>query len=77
MKQNLSDFLSCHQPGFLLEIGSLDFPEFWRGARSPYEVMWQNESLWEKTFFVPNIGEKGQKQSFLDVKKNWVIDFYG
>ena len=58
---------------------SLDFSEFWHGARSPYAVFRDIPIFW-KNFFCPKSWENGpkigQKLGFLNLKKNVVINFH-
>ena len=57
-------------------IVSLAFSEFWHGARNTYEVVRDRT----KKFFCPKIWENGpemgQKQDFLNLLKDLVINFY-
>ena len=48
-------------PGVYLGIGSLDFFEFWHGARNSYVVARDRTRVFGKTFFAPKTGEMGQK----------------
>ena len=42
VKQGLFVYPSYHLSGCFLGIGSLDFSEFWHGARNAYEVLHDN-----------------------------------
>ena len=68
-------FLSRH----FLGIVSLVFSEFWRIARSPYEIVHDTQIFWKKHFCL-KIWENGpnmvQKQGFLNSLKDFVINFY-
>ena len=75
MKQGLSILSSCHLHDCFLGIGSLDFSEFWHGARNPYKVVHENPNFWKNFFCFKNWG-KGPKSGFLNLKKNLVISFH-
>ena len=53
--------LSSRLSRCFLGIGSLDFSEFWDGARNPYEVVCGKAGVFGKNFFAQKIGEMGQK----------------
>ena len=71
-----SAFLSFRLSGHFLWIVSLTFCKFWHGARNSYEVVRDRAWFSRKIFFVPKMGELGQKQGFLNLLKNWVIIFF-
>ena len=52
--------------GFFLGIGSLDFLEFWHGAKNPDEVVL--DRFCRKKFFCPKYG-------FFNLKKNLFVNF--
>ena len=56
------------------------FHIFWHGDRSPYEFVHDKTVAFGKTFFAAKIGKMdqkmGQKQGFLSILKNVVINFY-
>ena len=56
-----------------LGIRSLDFSEFWHGARKPNEFAWQGQIFWEKTFF-QELGD-GSKIGFFEFKKSLLLIF--
>ena len=53
----------------------IDFSRFCEGARNPYEVVYDNPILFEN-FFWPQKWGNGAKIGFLNLKKNFVINFY-
>ena len=57
-------------------IGSLDFSEFLHGAKSCYKFVHDRARVFGKTFFFQKNWEKGQKQGFLNLKKNLAINFH-
>ena len=64
-----------------LGIVTLAFSEFWHGARNPYEVVHGGQRwIFQKRFFCPknwkNGPKAGQRQSFLNLLKNFAINFY-
>ena len=63
----MSVLLSCHLSGCFLVIASLDFTEFWHGARNPYEVVRGRARVFGKNFFASKIREMCQ---------NLVINFH-
>ena len=70
-----SVFLSRH----FLGIVYLVFSKFWHGTRNPYEVVWQSWNLQKKIFLPRKSGKwakNGSKQDFLNLLKNFVINFY-
>ena len=70
---------SFHLSGRFLVIISLAFSKFWHGTRNPYEVVRERAGFSGKKIIVPKIekGPKmGQKQDFLNLLKNLVINFY-
>ena len=72
MKKGLAIPLSCHLFGYFLGIESLDFPELWDAGGNPYQVVCDRV----RDFFAPKIGEMGQNQGFLNLKKNLFINFH-
>ena len=56
-------------------IVSLVLSKFCDGARNLYEVVCESRILWKK-FFCPRNWEMGQKQGFLNLLKNLVLNFY-
>ena len=74
MKQGLCIFSSCDLSGCFLRTKSLDLFEFWHCARNPYSVV-HDSPIFLKTF-AQKIREMGQKQDFLNLKKNFVITFH-
>ena len=57
---------------------SLIFREFCHSARNPYEVVRDRARFSGRLsrFFCPKIWEMGQKQGFLNLLKDLVINFY-
>ena len=69
---------SCLSRCFL-GIVSLVFSKFWHDARNPYEVVRDRAGFPRKKFFAPKTGKVGQKWvkiGFLNILKNFVINFY-
>ena len=66
---------SFHLSGCFLGIVSLVFSKFWHDARNPYEVVCDSQ-IFQKKHFAQKIGKMGQKQGFLNILKNFVINFY-
>ena len=64
---------SLYLSGCFLWIVWLTFSKFWHGARNPYEVVRDRARLSRKIFFAPKMG---QKQGFLYLLENWVIEFF-
>ena len=54
-------------------IGLLGFSEFRHGTRNPYQVV--RAGCFQKTFSVKKDEEMGQKQGFLNLKKDLVTNF--
>ena len=80
IKQGLSVLLSVlPSVQVFLGIVSLVYSEFWHGARNPFEVVHDRARLSGKNCFASEL-ENGpkmcQKQGFLNLLKNLVIDFY-
>ena len=71
----VSVLLSCYLSGCVLEIGSLDFFEFWHGARNS-EVVCDRVGVFGKYLFCSKIWEMAQEQGFFNLKKSFVIDFH-
>ena len=71
MKDGLSVFTPCHLSGYFPGIGKLDFPEFWHGARNPYEVVHDGVGVFEKNLFCSENQKNGP-----NVKKNVAINFH-
>ena len=63
MKYGLSILLCCLSR-CILEIGSLDFSEFWHGARNLYE-----KNLMEKLFWPKNLGNEPKRWFFKSKEK--------
>ena len=61
--------------GHFLGIVSFVFSKFWHDARNPYEVVCDSQ-IFQKKHFAQKIGKMGQKQGFLNILKNFVINFY-
>ena len=57
-------------------IGSLDFSEFWHGARNPYHVVGDRAGVFLKNFFCPQNWGNGSKIGFFEFKKNLFYDFH-
>ena len=58
---------------FFLGIGSLDFSEFWHGARNSYEVVLGSQIFLEKLFLPQELGKMAKnrpKLCVLNLKKN-------
>ena len=67
---------SFHPSGRFLGIVLLVFSKFGHDARNPCEVVPERTGFTRKCFFAPEIGKMGQKQGFLNILKNFVINFY-
>ena len=59
-----------------LGIGSLVLSETQYGARGPGLVVCDNAGFFIQNLFAPKLGKMGQKQVFLDLLENLVIDFF-
>ena len=62
-------------PDIFLELYHCFFSKFWHGARNPYEVVC-GRARFSGNVFSPNVGKRGQKQSFLNLLENLIINFY-
>ena len=65
-------------PAFFHGIGSLDFSEFWHGARNLYEVPDRARFL-EKLYLLQKFGKwakNSPKIEFSEFKENFVINFH-
>ena len=75
VKQGLFVYPSYHLSGCFLGIGSLDFSEFWRGSRNPYEVLHDRAGVfWGKIFLVQKLGKWAKNKVLWKLKRN-VIKF--
>ena len=63
--------------GCSLGIRSLVFSKFWLGARNTYEVVRDRTGIVGKNVFAPKMGIIVERQSFLSLLKNLVINFCG
>ena len=72
IKQDLSVLPSFCPSRYFLWIVSLNFSKFYHGARNPYEIVRDRARFSRKIFFDPKMG---QKQCFLNLLENWVINF--
>ena len=69
----LSVLPSCCLCECFLGIGSLNFTEFWHGARYLYEVTHDCQSFWQKVFLHQKVGKWFKNRSFLNIKKNLIF----
>ena len=77
MKSGLSVLTSCCLSRCFLGTGSLDLPEFWHGARNPYEVLRNRARVFgKKTFLLQNLGKWAKNKVFFNLKKNLLINFH-
>ena len=67
---------SVFPSGSFLGIGSLVFSETQHGVRGPCLVVRDRARFFRKNLFAPKMGKMGQKQGFLNLLENWVINFF-
>ena len=75
MKECLPILSYYHLSECFLEMVSLDFSEFWHGARNPYEVVHDDLILWE-TFFCPKYLGNGPKIGLFEFNEKFIISFH-
>ena len=64
----------CRLCGYFFGSGLLDFSEFWHGARSPYEVVYDRARFVWKNFFAPKLRKWAKNRP--NIKKNLIINFH-
>ena len=62
--------------GSFLGIGSLVFSETQHSVRWPCLVVRDRAGFFLKNLFAQKMGKMGQKQGFLNLLENWVINFF-
>ena len=72
----LSFYPSFYLLGHFRGILSLIFSKFWHGAKNPYKVVHDKAGFSGGKISAIKFGKIGQKQGFLNLLKNLVINFY-